>query len=149
MSSKYNGSPEEVLALDTFIKLVRANEAVKTRLDKQNTVGELKGTPFGTLEMLYHLGPLNQKEIGEKLLVSKSNVVLVIDKLEKQGLVKRQRSSTDRRMIFVHITPVGRERVDAVLPTHVAAITHEMCRLTADEQREFGRLCRKLGRREG
>ena len=145
MTSKYQGNSTEKLALDTYIKLMRSVDTVKKRIDAQETVGDLNGSMFGTLEMLYHLGALNQKDIGEKLLVSKSNVVAVIDRLEKLGLVKRERSVEDRRCIFVHLTKDGRERIEAILPVHVAAITAEMNRLTKAEQTELGRLCRKLG----
>ncbi len=146
MGSKYEGSAEDVLALDTYVKFVRALDSVKNRIGAKNTVGDLSGAQFGTLEMLYHLGPLNQKDIGAKLLMSKSNMVTVIDKLEKKEFVKRQRSVEDRRVIFVHLTDKGKAQLEAVLPVHVAAISEEMNRLTPEEQREFGRLCRKLGR---
>jgi len=145
MSNHYQGTSEEILALDTYIKFVRASESVKSRIDKQNTVGDLNGSQFGTLEMLYHLGPLNQKDIGQKLLISKSNVVTIIDKLEQRGLVKRQRSLEDRRCIFVHLIDEGHEQIEQILPIHVTAITQEMNRITPEEQKELGRICRKLG----
>ena len=145
MSNRYQGSAEEILALDTYVKFVRAQEAVKSRITAQNTTGDLSGSQFGTLEMLYHLGSLHQKEIGQKLLISKSNVVAVIDKLEEQGLVMRQRSLEDRRCIFIHLTDLGRESIENILPAHVAAITQEMNRVTPEEQKELGRICRKLG----
>ncbi len=145
MGTHYVGTSEEIRALDTFIKLLRATDALKTRIDYHQTAGDVKGTQFGTLEMLFHLGPLNQNAIGKKLIISKSNVVAVIDKLEKRTLVKRKRSHEDRRCIFVHLTDRGRELIQALLPDHVAAITKEMRCLTNDEQEELGRLCRKLG----
>jgi MarR family 2-MHQ and catechol resistance regulon transcriptional repressor len=91
---------------------------------------------------------LNQKAIGEKLLISKSNVVSIIDKLEQLGLVVRERCQEDRRNIFVHLTDAGRDTIQEVLPIHVAAIVEEMGCLTAAEQEELGRLCRKLGLKE-
>jgi MarR family 2-MHQ and catechol resistance regulon transcriptional repressor len=145
MGNHFQGTAEQVLALDTYVKFIRAVEAVKGRLDGQHTVGNLNGSEFGTLEMIFHLGPLRQKEIGEKLLVSKSNVVSIIDKLEKKGMVQRRRSRKDRRCVFVHLTSQGREKVNDVLPIHVAAVACEMNRLQPSEQRELGRLCRKLG----
>ena len=105
MGTHYKGTAKEILALDTYIKFMRAVDSVKKRIDSHQTAGNLRGSQFGTLEMLFHLGPLHQKEIGAKLLISKSNVVAVIDKLEKRGLVKRQRSAKDRRCIFIHLTP--------------------------------------------
>lgn len=147
MGTKYQGTTEETLALDTYIKFVRAFGSVSTRIEKQDSIGDLSPSQFGTLEMLYHLGPLNQKDIGEKLLVSKSNVVTIIDKLEAKNFVARQRSLEDRRHVFVHLTTEGRKEIEKVLPAHVSAITEEMNQLSPQEQQELGRLCRKLGRR--
>lgn len=148
MGTNYQGTVEETLALDTYIKYVRSYDTMKRRIDGQNTIGDLSGSQFGTLEMLHHLGPLTQKDIGQKLLVSKSNVVTVIDKLESRGFVERQRSLEDRRCVFIHLTEDGREKIEEVLPVHVAAITEEMNRLSPQEQKDLGRLCRKLGRGE-
>ncbi len=145
MSTHYSGTTQEKRALDTYIKLLRGTESVKSRIANHATTESIGATPFGTLEMLYHLGPLNQKEIGQKLLISKSNVVAVIDKLEKQKLVCRERCTEDRRQIFVHITQQGIDLIEEILPKHVAAITEELSCLTPDEQTELGRLCRKLG----
>ncbi|MEM7033403.1 MAG: MarR family transcriptional regulator [Chloroflexota bacterium] len=145
MGTHYKGSPEEIQALDAYIKLLRATSSVTTRITKHKSAGDLKGSQFGTLEMLYHLGPLNQNAIGTKLLISRSNVVAVIDKLEEKALVRRERSREDRRCIFVHLTDKGQEVIASLLPAHVAAITKEMSCLTGEEQAELGRLCRKLG----
>jgi len=145
MSNPYQGSVAEKLALDTYIKFIRAGESVKSRIDQQNTIADLNPSQFGTLEMIYHLGPLTQKDIGQKLLISKSNVVAVIDKLEQRGLAKRQRSLEDRRCIFIHLTDEGREKIEKILPVHVQAITQEMNRISTEEQQELGRICRKLG----
>ncbi len=148
MSTHYKGTAEEVLALDTFIKFSRAVDSLQARIGSYQTNDDLSQTQFGVLEMLYHLGPVNQKTIGEKLLISKSNVVAVIDKLEAQELVQRQRSVKDRRQIFVHLTDNGRTLIETLFPAHVAAIVAEMDCLTDTELAELGRLCRKLGLKE-
>jgi len=145
MGTHYKGTAAEVRALDTYIKLLRAVDSLKARIDSHQTAGDVTDSQFGTLEMLYHLGPLIQKTIGKKLIISKSNVVAVVDELEKRGLVKRQRSREDRRCVFVHLTENGRTLIQKLLPDHAAAITEEMSCLTAAEQKELGRLCRKLG----
>ena len=145
MNARFAGTAEDTQALDTFVKLLRATGSVKARIDAHQTAGDLSDSQFGVLEMLLHLGPLNQTAIGAKLLISKSNVVAVIDKLEKRGLVRRQRSTKDRRCVFVGLTDQGRELIQALFPVHVAAIVEEMSFLTNAEQEELGRLCRKLG----
>ncbi len=148
MGTRFVGTAEEIRVLDTYTKLLRATSSVRARIDSHQTVGDLSDTQFGILEMLLHLGPLNQKTIGEKLLLSKSNIVAMIDKLEQQGLAKRERSQEDRRCIFIHLTEKGEKLVQTLFPGHVAAIVEEMSCLTAAEQEELGRLCRKLGLKE-
>ena len=46
---------------------------------------------------LLHLGPMHQRELGRKLLKSSGNITLVVDNLEKRGLVRREREREDRR----------------------------------------------------
>ena len=65
---------------------------------------------FGTMEALFHLGPLCQRELGEKLLRSGGNLTMVIDNLEKKGWVRRERQPDDRRKVLVSLTPKGRAR---------------------------------------
>ena len=148
MSTHYQGTPTEIQALDTFIKLQRSLHTIAARIVRHRTGGGLSGSQFGTLEMLFHLGPQIQTVIGKKLLTSKSNVVAVIDQLEEQGLVERRRSQGDRRRIFVHLTVEGEKLIGELLPDHVAAITKAMSSLTQAQQRELSRLLRTLGRNE-
>jgi MarR family 2-MHQ and catechol resistance regulon transcriptional repressor len=103
---------------------------------------------FGTLEALLHLGPLCQCDLSKKLLKSSGNVTMVVDNLEKRGLVERQREGEDRRFVTVHLTEEGRRLISEIFPDHVTAIVDEMSILTGPEQEELGRLCRKLGLRE-
>jgi MarR family 2-MHQ and catechol resistance regulon transcriptional repressor len=98
------------------------------------------------LEALYHLGSMCQSDIGAKLLRSGGNITLVIDNLEKRGLVRRQRDSDDRRMVFVSLTDAGRELIAYIFPQHLKSIQQEMEILTPEEQDTLGVLCRKLGK---
>ncbi|MDX1524321.1 MAG: MarR family transcriptional regulator [Anaerolineae bacterium] len=145
MGTRYAGTAEEILALDTFTKLLRAAGSVQARIRCHDSVDDLSDSQFGTLDMLFHLGPLHQNAIGKRLLVSKSNVVAIVDQLEQRGLVSRERSREDRRRIVVHLTEAGRNLVQRLFPAHAAAITEEFSCLTPAEQQELGRLCRKLG----
>lgn len=145
MPSHYQGSQEEIQALNTFIKLTRAYESVSSRLSAENALQNLTVSQFGVLEILFHLGPLCQGEISSKLLKSGGNVTFVVDNLVKSGLVDRQRSQEDRRQVFVSLTDAGRELIQQVLPEQVAAITRVMSALTMDEMQILGALLKKLG----
>ena len=147
MGTRYLGTQEQVLALDTFIKLVRATETVSNRIHRHLAETDLTVSQFGVLEALFHLGPLNQRDLAKKLLKSGGNMTLVIDNLEKRELVKREREVDDRRCIKVCLTQKGHQLISRIFPSHVAAVVNEIGILTPDEQEELGRLCRKLGKK--
>jgi len=145
MGSHYSGSPREMRALNAYIKLLRSARTVSERVRGHQTVTELNDSQFGALEALYHLGSMPQKTIGEKLLMCKSNVVAIVDSLEALEYVNRRQDSNDRRLVNVSITEGGRRYIERTLPAHVDAIAQEFSCLTASEQDELARLCRKLG----
>ena len=146
MPTHYQGDPKEVLALNTFIKFTRAANAFGARLYQDKTIEDLTASQFGILETLFHLGPLSQGEVSNKLLKSTGNVTLVLDNLEKRGLVRRVRDTEDRRMVKVVLTPEGEVIIKRIFPCMLEAITNELSVLTAEEQTELGRLCRMLGK---
>lgn len=129
-----------------LINLSRASNSVQTRLSAGLDRYGITTSQLGILEALFHLGPMCQRALGDKLLRSGGNITMVIDNLEKHGLVERVRQKEDRRMIMIHLTPKGRKLISRVLPLHAKDVVKEMSRLTASEQEELRRLCRKLGR---
>ena len=147
MPTHFIGSRAELRTLDTFIKLTRCTNSVLARLAEKGTVGELTYSQFAVLEALYHLGHMTQGEISMKVLKSGSNMTTVIDNLERDGLVRRERDAKDRRVIHVHLTEAGTGVIEAVLPGHVSALVEEFKVLSASEQQALGELCKKLGKR--
>ncbi len=145
MGTAYCGTAEEKRALDTYIKLMRAANSMTARLSGLMKQHGLTPSQFGLLEVLYHRGPLCQRELGRKLLTSGGNVTMVVDNLEKRSLVLRHRSATDRRYISVHLTPAGADLIQEIFPLHVEAIVTHLGVLTPFEQDELGLLCRTLG----
>lgn len=145
MGTHYSGTPEQRLALDTFIKLSRATEVVNARINHHLQNHNLTSSQFGVLEALYHLGPLPVGQLGEKILRSSGNMTLVVDNLVKRGLVTRQRREDDRRCVDVSLTGTGRELVTSILPAHVDGVVEAFAALSADEMEQLGRLCRHLG----
>jgi MarR family transcriptional regulator, 2-MHQ and catechol-resistance regulon repressor len=146
MPTRYPGTPAEMRTLDTFIKLTRCTNSLLARLAERNTIADLTWSQFAVLEALYHLGPMTQGEISAKVLKSGSNMTTVIDNLERDGLVRRERDASDRRVIHVHLTAAGSGKLEAVLPGHVTALVDEFKVLSAAEQETLGELCKKLGK---
>jgi MarR family 2-MHQ and catechol resistance regulon transcriptional repressor len=145
MPTHFQGDECTTLALDTYIKFTRAANTLENHLVNRGSMGDLTVSQFGILETLFHLGPLSQGAISSKLLKSTGNVTLVLDNLEKRGLVERKREAHDRRMVTVFLTEAGEALIAAIFPRHAASIAAEFSALTPDELMEFGRLCKKLG----
>lgn len=145
MPTHYDGTPAEKRALDAYIKLQRAAETVMNRTTAHVADYELTLSQFAALEALHHLGTLSQRDLAEKLLKSTGNISLVLKTLEQRGLVSRSRSLRDARYMEVCITEAGRALVRRIFAPHVAGIVATMGALTAEEQEELARLCRKLG----
>ena len=145
MGTHFHGKRREMRALDTYIKLQRAADTVTTQTARRVKQSGLTGSQFGVLEMLLHLGPLQQSVIGEKLLKTGGNITMVIDHLEKRKLLRRQVNPNDRRCIVVHLTDRGRKLIEEIFPQHAASIADTMSALSAEEQEVLGTLCRKLG----
>jgi len=137
---------QEVVALGTFVKLMRAAESVSADVHKEIGDAGLSISQFGILEALFHLGPMSQKEIGAKILKSAGNITMVIDNLEKRKLVVRTRGETDRRSYRVSLTEKGEGLIKAIFPLHSRRINNRMSVLTVDEQKALGVLLQKLGR---
>lgn len=144
----YKGTRDEVRALGAFVKLVRAAESVTARAHRHLIDAGLTVSQFGVLEALFHVGPLSQSEIAKKVLKSTGNITMVIDNLERRGLVKRERQTDDRRYYIVQLTDEGRKLIGSIFPRHAAKIMEEMRVLSSAEQAALGNLCRKLGLRQ-
>jgi MarR family 2-MHQ and catechol resistance regulon transcriptional repressor len=146
MGTHYRGRPGEVRALELLIKLSRCAASLTGRLEAALREDGLTGSQFGLLEALLHLGPLEPCELGPKLLTSRPNVVLLIDQLEQRELVRRIPVAHDRRRIRVELTAKGRRAVEKAFANHLPRVVAEASRLSASEQAELARLCRKLGK---
>ena len=147
MATHYRGTRQEQRALDAFIKLMRASDSVRHRLEPTITKYGITAPQFGVLETLWHLGPMNHATLADKRLVSRGNITSAVDLLERDGLVRRNRAKDDRRQSIVSLTPKGRRLVSRIFPDQLAAIMDEFAVLTATEQNLLGTLCKKLGRR--
>ena len=146
MATHYSGTPAEVLALDAFIKLMRATDSISAHLSRHTEAEGLTHGQFGVLEALLHLGPMSQRDLGAKLLRSGSNVTMVLDNLQRRGLVRRTRRADDRRAVEVALTASGRRLITDLFPKHARRITRLFGALASRDQQRLGALCKTLGR---
>ncbi len=147
MSTHFKGTESEITALNAFIAFFRSFNTFNSRIVQEIKTYGITEPQFGILEILLHLGPQQQHNLAEKLLVSGGNITFIVDKLEKTGLVKRTVQENDRRCKLVSLTEKGRLLIKSLFPGHVRFIENLMGVLTPDEQIEFTRICKIIGKK--
>lgn len=141
-----NWGPEEERALRLWIALARCYLSFSRAVSAKISAYGLTPPQFGVLEALHHLGPLTLGALAGKLLVTGGNITYVMDRLEGQGLVLRQRSEKDGRVILAHLTPEGRRLMAQVFPSHAEFIEELVSSLTPKEQTQMQSLLKRLGK---
>jgi MarR family 2-MHQ and catechol resistance regulon transcriptional repressor len=145
MPNRHHGSDAERRTLDAYVKLSRALATVDAAIHRPLAAAGLTASRFGVLEALWHLGPLNQRDLGRKILKSSGNVTVVVDHLERDGLVARTRDAHDRRHVVVALTDAGRRCIEDAYPDHVARIVAAFAHLTPVEVAHLADLAKALG----
>lgn len=141
--TNFHGSSKQILALKTFIKLVRCTNSVSNHVHN-HLRNELTVSQFAILEALFHLGPLSQKDLSAKILKSAGNITTIINNLEKATLVIRVLNVEDKRFNAIHLTDEGRNLIEKIFPTHAETVCDRMSVLSAKEQQTLGALLKKL-----
>jgi DNA-binding MarR family transcriptional regulator len=81
-----------------------------------------RGITLGWYDALVHLeeaeGGLRMNELASRILLSKSGLTRVVDRMEEAGFVRRERPADNRRVVLVHITPKGLETLKAARIVH-------------------------------
>lgn len=139
-------SDEQEKALRLWIALARCYVTFSRAVACKVAEYDLTAPQFGVLEALYHVGPLSLGELAEKLLVTGGNVTYVMDRLEAQDLVARERSGDDRRVVRAHLTRKGRATIEAVFPGHVDFVHSLVMGLDPEDQDNLRDLLKKLGK---
>ncbi len=133
-------------ALGMWVKLSRAFSTMNNLAAQNIHEFGLTVPQFGALECLGHLGPMTIGALCRKMLVSGGNMTVVIDNLEKIGLVERIRKPGDRRQIYVQLTAAGYELFGRIFPEHAEFVAGKVSVLTPNEQEKLASLLKKFGR---
>jgi DNA-binding MarR family transcriptional regulator len=132
---------------EALLNLWRTGDCLQHRFARLFREHGLTSTQYNVLRILRGEGrPLPCLEIAGRLIAAVPGITGLIDRLEALGLVARERSDDDRRVVLVRITPEGRARVDQldrpVLALHRTLLGH----LSAAELDALNRLLEKARR---
>src|SRR5580704_17526847 len=105
-----------------LIELLRTSETVWNASRVFFSRWDLSPSQFNVLNLLYEQPDgCSQIELSRQLIMHRSNVTGLVDRLENRGLVQRKDSPTDRRAFNVLLTPQGRKLIRRILPHYYRA----------------------------
>jgi DNA-binding MarR family transcriptional regulator len=123
-----------------WLRLARVFQKIE-----QATAVELRreGLTVGQFDVLAQVGAAEgstQQQVADALLVTKSNVCQLLDRMERAGLVERQQHG---RMNHLYLTEEGKRLYQRVIPAHEQRLAEHLSGLTPEEQTTLLGLLRK------
>ena len=111
--------------LGVWADFLRAHSTLADVLGRE--LAEKAGMPLGWYDVLIQLsatadGRLRMQELAAAVVLSKSGLTRMVDRLEEAGLVVRRGCKSDRRVTFAEITPAGTAALRAARPVHLDGI---------------------------
>ena len=138
-------TPEE---LGAWRGLLRAHAALTKALDAE-LIRE-HDLPLSSYEVLLFLadsprGQMRMSELAEGVLLSRSGLTRLVDRMERDGLLRRERCEQDARGYYAAITDKGRELFRRARKTHLDGVRERFLgHFSAEDLRTLGALWRKL-----
>ncbi|MFA1544939.1 MarR family winged helix-turn-helix transcriptional regulator [Actinomadura chokoriensis] len=108
------------------------------------------GLALGSYEVLMHLGEaaggrLRMNDLADRVLLSRSGLTRLVDRLQRDGLVIRQSCTDDARGLYAVLTAAGRDRLADATPTYRQGVQeHVLSRLDEPDLRTLGTILDKL-----
>ncbi|MCC7407703.1 MAG: MarR family transcriptional regulator [Phycisphaeraceae bacterium] len=142
-----SGAAADELDAMVMFSVLRTSQCLGPQLEAELRKVELTAAQFNALLLLRSAGEggMLMGEVGQRLVVTKSNVTGLVDRLERAGLAARM-DHTDRRATVVRITGAGEAMLDRVMPGQAAVAGELAGSLVAWEKRMLVELLRKLRR---
>lgn len=136
--------PFELAEQEAILNILRTSDQFQNRFGRLLREYDLTQSQYNVLRILRGEGkPMPCLEIGDRMIQVVPAMTGLLDRLEKQGLVQRERCTEDRRVVYVELTEAARgllERMDSpVMELHKQLIGH----LTQAELKELSRLLEK------
>lgn len=133
--------------LGVWRSFLRSHATVTRTLEKE--LADV-GMPLSWYDVLLQLAEapdrrLRMAELADRVLLSRSGLTRLVDRIAAEGLVRREPSPNDARGTFTVLTQSGYDRLRAAAPVHLAGINrHWVSRFSDDELRQLGALLDRL-----
>ncbi|HEY3817480.1 MAG TPA: MarR family transcriptional regulator [Polyangiaceae bacterium] len=136
--------PEIDSILEAILYLYTESRRVTKELARQV---DLTGPQLTVLKMLEGLGDLSLSELSERIRAQNSTVTGIIDRMERESLVVRARSTEDRRVVKIRLTEKGAKIARAIAVEPMEIFRGALDSLSAGETRELLKILTKIAKR--
>ena len=135
--------------LKMWIRLLGVTRAAESHLREFLRVQHDTTLPrFDVMAALYRRREgVTMSELSRLLLVSNGNATTVVDRLENDGLVRRTPSETDRRTVFVALTPEGLRQFEGLATQHEAEVSRLFANLSEADLEALTDILKRMGPR--
>jgi MarR family transcriptional regulator, organic hydroperoxide resistance regulator len=131
--------------LDAIVEAILYLYTEGRRLTKEIAARHgLTGPQLTVVKMLEALGDLPLSRLSEKIRAQNSTVTGIVDRMEREGLVVRTRSATDRRVVHIKLTPKGVKLARDVKVEPMVVFREALSALSPDETRDLLRILMKV-----
>jgi DNA-binding MarR family transcriptional regulator len=130
----------EERATSPGLLLALLGERAMRRLRAAHTEHKLSPRQFHLLGLLHDRGALSQRELGTLMDVDPSILVTLLNPLEADGYLSRQRDASDRRRHVVKLTRAGEQQLDRAAQAQRDAEDELFVGLTDAQRVQLGRL---------
>ncbi len=138
--------PASKRRLKLWVRLLAVTRRTEAELREFLRLNHATTLPrFDVMAALYRRqGGVTMSDLSRMLLVSNGNATAVVDRLEKDGLVRRTPSGTDRRTVFAALTPEGLARFEGLAAEHEVEVNRLFGALTEGEVDEMSDLLKRM-----
>jgi DNA-binding MarR family transcriptional regulator len=141
-------SPEIKSDVDQVLEAIIYLYTESRRLTKELARrADLTGPQLTVVKMLEQIGDLSLSELSERIRAQNSTVTGIIDRMERENLVVRERSKEDRRVVYIRLTPKGKRLAEEIPIEPWEIFRSALESLSASEVRDLVRILGKVARR--
>ena len=130
--------------LEAILYLYTESRRITKELAKR---ADLTGPQLTVVKLLEAFGDLSLSELSDRIRAQNSTVTGIIDRMERENLVTRERSKDDRRVVYIKLTPKGRELAREIPIEPMEVFKSALETLSQQEMKDLLRIMTKVAKR--
>ena len=136
---------------EALLNIYYTSTCIKKRAKEALRKFGLTDVQLNLMMLLFHQGGgegLTQAQLSEMMLVNRANITSLIDRMERDGMVRR-RSGEDRRYNIIRLTGKGKNLLAKVEPVYAKEVKRIMSAVSGNEKKQIIKMLEKVRKNLG